>query len=257
MFPVSSNRFQLIPLEMEVSTAIIKNALAPFKLKNLAAKVVAIAVYPFLLIAAFEAIVINGTRLIINAGISFLNTAYTCWFPNGLLPRQTPARNHQRQLQTIPSLLIPPPVSSHIEIPPPGPTERKKVEFIVTTLAKASYFALWHEHEGTLKQYGEEIENLHPFQFLEIIFGRFSTVKKHMPILMSRSIIPREFLNGLAKGISNPIHSQKASSYMHSFAKKVGSSPEYIHSFLSPTHNWDGLVKHLIAINSPDILPSA
>jgi hypothetical protein len=254
MIHISSNRFELIPIKMEVSTAIIKDALAPYELKNLAAKVVMVAIFPFFMLALFEAIVINGTRIIINTCISILNAVYTCWFPNAILFPQnpTPMQPHTVQADPLAHIHVTPASSTDIEMPPPGITERKKVEFIVKTLALKDLLEIYNESD-TLKKYGKEIAHIHPFQFLEAIFGKYSIVKEHMPTLMNKYIIPGEFLGGFTKSIKeHPTHSQMTDPYLFSFAKKMRTTPEKIQSFgmkLTEEAFWRQIVNHLMDIN--------
>lgn len=250
MTEVNGYRFEPINIQMEVSVSIIQSALAPLELKNLVAKIVTLTVYPFILIAAFEAIVINGTRVILNFGIFLLNSAHGCLFPSDF----TPAEMEEPSPEDPTSIALPLNDSTYeeIEMDPPGMVERSKVEFIVKTLAHESLLDIWGK-EATLVTYGEEIEHIHPFQFLEAIFGEFSLVKNDMPTLMKRSIIPGKFLGGLKKSMKLSDHKDKVALYLPSFAKKMNSTLEKVKSFLVPTQKWEGLVMYLIERNCSQI----
>ena len=251
MINTCTARFQFIPFEMNVSTAMIKEALAPPELKNLAARIASATFFPFLIIASFEAIVINGTRLLLNTCILVLNSAYTIFFPNEFVVKKVVIQAKAPPIVTAPLTVTLTQPSSQVTMPPLAREERDKLEYIVTTLATAgSVFALLGDKY--LKPYGVQTKPVvHPFQFMELIFGKFSKVKQHMPNLMGRVFVPGEFIKGFLESALDPIHAAKTNLYIHSFAKKVKLTPEKVMSFgdFSQYAHWEELLKHLMGVN--------
>ncbi len=251
MSQITANRFEFSSIHMDVSTSIIRDALAPYELKNLASKIVALAVFPFLMIAAFEAILINGTKILFNTVILLLNAAHGCFFPNERVtiafcsdqPEPSgPAERVDLSIHAVPASITMPPINTDF---------RRKIAHLVKCLEVDSPIELGIK-SSSLNQLKVDLADVHPFQFLEAIFGDFSSVKDCMPGVMSRSWgIPSSFLGGFISSMKeHPTHRSMVGPYLHSFAKKMKTSSEKIKSYMIPTQDWDGLVKHLISIHS-------
>jgi len=249
---IYTRRFESPNLDMELTRGILQSAAAPLELRNLAAKIALFTILPFLMIAAFEAIVINlMARVFIKLAISGLNCFYSlCTNTLEPLPLPPPRATVVLQQQPDGNVIQVVVAAPEIELPEIGLAERNKIAHVVQTIATASYWSLWREHKERLDAIDRELIPVHPFQFLEAIFGRTSTVKHHMPAVMNRWKVDSEFIGGLEKSIARTVHREKIYEYLPSFAKKVGSTPEFVQSYLLPEQNWRGLTMHLIELTN-------
>jgi hypothetical protein len=246
--------FQLIPISMSVSASIVKQASAPYEMRNLAAKIVAYSMIFFILITAFEAFVINGAKTLINSAITLMNSAHRLIFSKSELDNEILepfVTVRAEQVEEAEELL---PVE--INMPKISYQDRQKVEWIVRTLGDNSLIEIFKQ-KSKLEETGEEIMHLHPFQLLETVFGQYSVIKPQIARVMDDVFIGKNFLAGLEDGIQNtkyPEHKTMLRAYIPSFSRSVGVHPEKTHSFLSPTRNWEGLVTHLVSIHCPQVL---
>lgn len=239
MIQTNVSPFELIPMEMSISTAIIKNALAPYELRNLAAKIVVLSVFPFFLLATFEALVVNSARLITNFAITLLDTAYFCWFSNSAQSSSlVPIVRAQAPVTPLKS-------SEVVEMPVPSAAVRDLIQELVTCLSQD--ISVIYGNKARLEAIKRDLEDTHPFQFLECIFGRFSQVRDLMPNVMNGMIVPGQFINGLATSMEKEQHFSKAELYLPSFAARVDEvSDANLRYFFNPTPNWKGLIQYLM-----------
>lgn len=230
-------------MRMDVSSKISRDA----ELDNLIAKIVMLTVFPFFMIVVFESILINGAKILLNSIILVLNTSHSHLFPNpatvsclGKQPSESPAQSPIKGCFSV---------SSMVDMPSPDESAKKKVEDIVTTLATGSWITLIRA-KSRLEKYHLDLEPIHPFQFLEAIFGDDSVVKPLMPKLMNcTSLITNPFLDGLSTGMKNLKHKKNINTYLPSFSEKMKADLNEIHAFIYPVENMKGLVMHLIKIH--------
>ncbi len=244
----------LIPIEMAVSTSIFKKASLPPGMRNLAARIVTVTLLPFLMIAAFEAVVVNGSKTLANVVIYSINTLHACFFPKSQIIQEIlPPIAAPRQEEIDEPLEMAP----AIELPHTAIHDREKMEWVVETLGTNDPISvLTNNHVSSLNASRGELEHLHPFQVLDVVFGKYSTVKKHVHSLMNQSMFRSGFLGGFEEGLTNPKfpqHRRMLSAFIPSFAKKVGMPAEKVHSMLTPRRNWEGLVEHLMEINGIEV----
>jgi hypothetical protein len=242
---MTAPRFAYFPIEMDLSTSIIREAYAPCEWKNLAAKIIVFSIVAFLLITAFEALLINGFKLLANGGISLLNAVFT------LCPQQPPPP----EIPAPPAELVLSVVETHpredIEMPEALPEAKKKIAYVVENVSTKNGLTLWGM-EDELNGIRKELENkyrVHPFQFLEAIYGRGSKVAKYMPDIVDSILKFPRFMEGVVSGFNDEEHKKKVWDYAPSFAKKVNISLRRLFSLLHPVPDLPTLVRELTETN--------
>jgi hypothetical protein len=133
-------------------------------------------------------------------------------------------------------------------MPSIDPIAEQQIEYVVKTLGTATWVALWKNHSVELKDIGQKIVHVHPFQFLEVIFREASKVSQHMPVIFRYNLLTSNFVNGLRSGFERPEHKAKTPDYLHSFATRVKISHQSVHDHLQQ-RDIEGLVQALIKIH--------
>lgn len=220
---------------MELSTAIVKDAMAPYELKNLAAKIVTISILPFLLIAAFEAIVINGGRLIANVVIIVLNSFAFLFEDDPVAP---PPSLSQPMATSATS-----PRSPAQELLPVTDPHKKMIAYVVDTLARARWYTIAFS-APTLLTYKTKLLSVHPLAFLGTIFSN-PTIKANLSLLYANGY-GNDFVEGLETNIQRPEHMAQIDAYIPLFCRKLNQPQDQIERFLKPTRNWQALISHLL-----------
>lgn len=129
------------------------------------------------------------------------------------------------------------------EVPPVTKEDFAKIERIITVIHDNGLLQLpFYYHE--LNSLGNEIDPLHPFQFLGAIFGS-PKLGPLMPALFEDFFKRNGFLQGVEKGMTRDFH--RLEPVLASFAKKVHTTPEALRPYIQK-RDWDGMVRHLIAM---------
>jgi hypothetical protein len=136
---------------------------------------------------------------------------------------------------------------------PAAPGDEAKIAQIITIMGTnpslpsifppslgLSYFASY------LTQLGNEIDPIHPFQFLGAIFGN-PELKRHMRGIMDDFIKRRGFLGGVERGMTRDY--QQLAQYLDSFAHRVGTTAAALRPYIE-AKDWTGITEHLIGVRS-------
>lgn len=139
------------------------------------------------------------------------------------------------------------PVSS--SLPPCSNEEKGKIEDLITVMGKygAGEMSHWTFATYTFRflNYEQELDPIHPFQFLGIIFSS-PALKKHMKAIFSSKFLKSKFMNGLSQKMEREQANKNLMPLLPSFAQIVGISEAELIPYIQ-AHAWENLVLHLIA----------
>jgi hypothetical protein len=122
--------------------------------------------------------------------------------------------------------------------------EKKDISYIVTTLANDSLIGIGTSR-SSLKKAGERIKHLHPYRFLESIFGS-EKLKSGMHAIRHRGgWIWSEFLDGIIGSLSEEAGRKNLLQFTTDFAKKVKIDFDLILPLLEK-EKWSDFVNILI-----------
>ena len=163
-----------------------------------------------------------------------------CGWPTKQIPLPLPAPPPEIELQFRPQ---------EIELPIADAKDRAKIDYVIETVGTKSFASLWWNHEEELRKIDKELVHVHPFQFLETVFGEDSKIAQFMPEIFKYDLTMGPFIEGLERGFALQEHRDKFWDYLPSFAKKVGMNKRQVISYLHPRQNLEGFVKELIQIH--------
>lgn len=135
------------------------------------------------------------------------------------------------------------------------PEDQRMIGEIISSMGRYSLgeinFFQFIANAGTFRQYERDMESiavekapLHPFKFLEAIFGNPS-LKKYMRSICGIFFLRMGFMSGVVKGMSREAHRNNLEPYIDPFSRKVGVSPEAIRPLIRD-RAWEMLVHCLI-----------
>lgn len=127
-------------------------------------------------------------------------------------------------------------------VPDTLPKNIPLVRELVTTLGNSSVFGLLR-NSFHLKSIGNQIEPLHPFQFLLAIFTAHPPLIDPLEEILKDDFKKGNFLRGINKGMERDAATIEL--YIDDFATKTNTTADKIRSYI-PTRNWLGMVHHLI-----------
>ena len=171
----------------------------------------------------------------------------------------------------------PPPPPIEIDEPPPLPTvqtappqliaadpygslrwsleDRRKIGEIVSSMGQYALgeigFVSFISNSGKYRQYERDLESiavenepLHPFKFLETVFGN-PDLKRYMPPIFDNFFLRSGFMSGMNKGMNRESGRSNLEPYLESFCKETGVVPEAIRP-VSRDRAWEKIVRSLI-----------
>jgi hypothetical protein len=221
-----------------VSRSLLEVAMASSNgLRILIAKIICYSLVIFSLVAAFEALVINGIRLCCNAVLLFINTGSAPSFSNtgqkivevspnppvsiedGLCPERPVFCGPDKQTQitddSLPHFL---------------PHEEKTFSKVFEILATSGYSLPFHT--PFLIKSDNEMRHIHPLQVMGYMLQKNSKQKQHCAIFFKKAMVRNFFINSTLKGFQRPAHVAKTAYYIASFAEKVDVDPDMVRRLL-------------------------
>ncbi len=126
-------------------------------------------------------------------------------------------------------------------------TEQEKAEigYIVKTLANNSLLKI-KGAESSLKKAGEKVENVHPLQFLLVIFTN-EEYKVSMRNLEGRSWVWKSFLEGITRSLGEENTKDNLMQFVPDFSKQLGINPKDILPIMQ-AGQWEKFVGALIKL---------
>jgi len=217
-------------LDFNLSRSLIETAMIDSKeLRVTIAKILCFSLVAFILIAAFESLIINGGKLLLNMGIFVLNAGNTLFF-------------HKEHLILLPPPPVPEPPILHVQIldepmPPIPPLIEDEFREVFRILATANLILELPFHTPYLADFRERTKHLHPLQVVGCLLEKNSVQREHA-FFIDRAILGKTFANDTAAGFADPAHAANTAKYITSFAQKVGISIEAARGFLlqNPPH---------------------
>jgi len=158
--------------------------------------------------------------------------------------------------------------SPRLELADIGDAQRKNIENLIDTLAPCTGLkggVILGAKYGYLKGLKKALDPLHPFQFLGTIFGTPALKEKMPSIFLDKTpkILfidvsyekQKGFCGGVKEGMERELKRNNIEPHIHSFCRRVGTTPEKVRSFIDynviARSNWHGLVEHLIEVPLP------
>ena len=122
---------------------------------------------------------------------------------------------------------------------------------IISTMSENGKLSLLLK-QSHLKELGAQINHLHPFKFLEVIFTN-DHLKTCMPSIFDDYFKRNGFMEGLGPSLTNEADKGKLDQHVIHFAKEVNVSPEALQPYVT-ARDWENLVRYLI-VHSQSPLP--
>lgn len=117
-------------------------------------------------------------------------------------------------------------------------TEKKDISYIITTLANSSYMSLAFK-EGSLKQAGNRIENVHPLKLLQYIF---SDPKLKKSVKRVQGTPWRRFVSDTARSLDKEAQlGNMKESYLKEYSDAVGVNEGLLNSSVQ-NNNWEEFI---------------
>jgi hypothetical protein len=218
--------YEYLRLDFKVSRSLIETAIIDADEARITiAKVMCYSLVAFALIAMFEAIVINGTRLALNTGIWVLNTSNSILFKS-----------------SVPEVLEPPPIlvqdgpaaEQILDEPMPPLLQAEEEEFqkVFEILAMSNVFQLAY-HRSYLVDFRERTKHIHPLQVMGCMLEKNSKQRKHAAEFIDRRFVGSTFIEDTLAGFDNPLHAGNTAKYIVSFAEKADIPADAVRGFLS------------------------
>jgi len=153
-----------------------------------------------------------------------------------------------------PRVLVPP-----LNVPPQNPAidrpyeslrwlddDKRQIGEIITTMGTRSYMYVltcafqFRGYEAEM----DRGEPLHPYKFLETIFGNPS-LKQYMRTIIADPLLKIGFMSGVIKGMTREAARNNLDRYIEPFAQEMGVSPDLVRPLIRD-RAWEPLVRHLI-----------
>ena len=221
--------YEYYVLDFNFSRSLLETAkIDSEELRVTIAKVLCYSLIAFCAIAAFESIVINGAKFVLNIGVWVLNTSNDLLF-------------QKESTELLPPPPVPVPAIIPIAVidepmPPIDPLVEKEFCEVFEILATAHLLRLPFL-TPYLAGFRERTKYLHPLQVVGFLLEPNSPQRKHATFI-DRAILGPTFASDTAEGFTVPKHAENTSKYIASFAKKVGITVEAAQGFLlqNPPH---------------------
>jgi hypothetical protein len=131
------------------------------------------------------------------------------------------------------------------------PADKAQIGEIIQTMGTCTKFTLlWNATK--FRHYEQQMDAieiggapLHPFKFLETIFGNPS-LKKHMPYIFNDFFLKKGFMAGVIKGMEREAAKNNLDRYIEPFARKMELVPQSVRTLIQ-VRNWEGVVRLLLA----------
>lgn len=220
--------YDYLHLDFRVTRNLLRAAMLDSNdLRVVIAKVLTCTILPFLLIAAFEAIVINGVRLILNVVLLTLNSANAVFFRRTVPPVQSSSPLMIGEEDLFPP---PPPPVIYEPLPPLTSEEERKFIFIVNTLAKGYLAGAWNASELRYNQ--QSTQHVHPLLTLGFMMEVGTERRQRVREFFEYSIIRSTFVSDTLRALDDPRHVTNTAKYIPAFANKIGLPLEEAQEFL-------------------------
>jgi hypothetical protein len=121
--------------------------------------------------------------------------------------------------------------------------DEKIIHKIISTMADKNIFSLLFE-KRELERKGKQIEHLHPFRFLGVIFSSHH-LKNAMREIRKSSFKWDGFMDGLSPRMREEAARDNLVPYIAGFAEYLDIDPERVEYYVRH-HNWEGLVRYLL-----------
>lgn len=182
----------------------------------MAAKVACYTIFPFLLIAAFEAVLLNSARMFANTITALASAA--SW------PCATPETSSKSYACTA--------------------SQKEAIYEIVETVANNAKFDLLWSKKTRLGELEAAIQSVHPLKFLSIIIADPQR-KDDLRLIFADPFKRIGFMNGLSPNLAKECQNNRLFPHLGTFSKEVHLSAETIRPFFE-TRNWEQLVWRLL-----------
>lgn len=121
--------------------------------------------------------------------------------------------------------------------------DKEKISYIILSLAKYNWMQLAKE-ESSLKKVGKQIENIHPFRFLQCIFTD-EKLKAGLFVIRNKNLVWGDYYDGLRKSLNEESDLNNLVQFTPDFANKVGVNVNTILPYVQ-TRQWSTLIDVLI-----------
>lgn len=128
-------------------------------------------------------------------------------------------------------------------------SEEKTIKWIVKTLGTATKVSILKDGLE-LKRKGDTLSNVHPYNFLLVIF-REEEMKCHVrAIKLNGGLAKSGFYSGICESLEKESNANNLKDeYLVNFAKRIGMDPSPMRPFISG-RQWEAFVDYLI-LNAP------
>lgn len=127
---------------------------------------------------------------------------------------------------------------------PPTENQRKDIAYIVRTLSETPYTKIMF-YQSSLREAGNRVENVHPLNFLGVIFTD-ENLKAGVRNIRTKEWFWKQFIGGTKRSLAEEAgRDNLTDQQLNDFAKRVGVDPQLLYK---PVHQkqWDEFVEVLI-----------
>ncbi|MES2345514.1 MAG: hypothetical protein V4494_06230 [Chlamydiota bacterium] len=121
--------------------------------------------------------------------------------------------------------------------------DERIIHKIISTMAEKNIFSLLFERRD-LEKKGKQLDHLHPFRFLGVIFSNHH-LRSSMREVKKSTFKWDGFMDGFSARMKEESIRGNLIRYIPGFAEYVGVDPDKVEHYILH-HNWEGLVRYLL-----------